>query len=372
MLDGEGTQNAGVVWLQLLQFSIARREREGLLHAFEILPGTEHLRRPKADPLTTVKSFSRSAAGQQAPHPSELRPPHVLKETIVYLMESIVPLDDVYWTIVYDFVFDRLRAVRQEMVIQDLNLRHCIEILEPIIRFHAYAGYRLCEEPMDHFDPVINRTNLLECLKRLLVMYEECVAIDYRDELGSVMLKHRPEMEALYLIVSLGSPEAIVRAINLESKWRTDVVKLALKMSIAHWSGNYVRVCRDLPKLPVLLACAANQHLPAIRRHAFSVMSTAFSNRVGSYPTSQLQSLLLYDTEQQLLRDCQHYGISTDEKGIRFLKGTFNNKSPLISPRHAEITDDELRHHELADLLLGLEPVEFKHNLQEDKKCTKR
>ncbi|XP_067009664.1 SAC3 domain-containing protein 1 isoform X3 [Anabrus simplex] len=294
------------------------REREGLLHAFEILPGTEHLRRPKADPLTTVKSFSRSAAGQQAPHPSELRPPHVLKETIVYLME------------------------------------------------------RLCEEPMDHFDPVINRTNLLECLKRLLVMYEECVAIDYRDELGSVMLKHRPEMEALYLIVSLGSPEAIVRAINLESKWRTDVVKLALKMSIAHWSGNYVRVCRDLPKLPVLLACAANQHLPAIRRHAFSVMSTAFSNRVGSYPTSQLQSLLLYDTEQQLLRDCQHYGISTDEKGIRFLKGTFNNKSPLISPRHAEITDDELRHHELADLLLGLEPVEFKHNLQEDKKCTKR
>jgi hypothetical protein len=46
------------------------------------------------------------------------------------------------WCIVYDFVFDRLRAVRQDLVIQGLGSVDSIKVLEPIVRFHCYAGYR--------------------------------------------------------------------------------------------------------------------------------------------------------------------------------------------------------------------------------------
>jgi len=56
---------------------------------------------------------------------------------------SIVPRTDVPWHRVYEFVFDRLRAVRQDMVIQRIGGNSAVSILESIVRFLIYAGYRL-------------------------------------------------------------------------------------------------------------------------------------------------------------------------------------------------------------------------------------
>jgi len=56
---------------------------------------------------------------------------------------SIVPRKDVQWYRVYEFVFDRLRAVRQDMVIQRIGGNSAIWILESCVRFLVYAGYRL-------------------------------------------------------------------------------------------------------------------------------------------------------------------------------------------------------------------------------------
>lgn len=52
------------------------REREGLLHKYEIDEKTKHKKKPKADPARIVKCFSRSAAGQIMTDPNSLRPPH--------------------------------------------------------------------------------------------------------------------------------------------------------------------------------------------------------------------------------------------------------------------------------------------------------
>jgi len=46
------------------------------------------------------------------------------------------------WHRVYEFVFDRLRAVRQDMVIQRIAGNAAIWILESGVRFLIYAGYR--------------------------------------------------------------------------------------------------------------------------------------------------------------------------------------------------------------------------------------
>ena len=46
------------------------------------------------------------------------------------------------WVLVYDFVFDRLRAVRQDAVLQALKGPELIVLLEHIVRFYIYAGYR--------------------------------------------------------------------------------------------------------------------------------------------------------------------------------------------------------------------------------------
>jgi len=46
------------------------------------------------------------------------------------------------WVLIYDFVFDRLRSIRQDAVIQRVNCTTSIFLLEPIVRFHIYAMQR--------------------------------------------------------------------------------------------------------------------------------------------------------------------------------------------------------------------------------------
>ena len=57
--------------------------------------------------------------------------------------DSIIPRTDVPWHRVYEFVFDRLRAVRQDMVIQRIGGNAAVWILERCVRFLIYTGYRL-------------------------------------------------------------------------------------------------------------------------------------------------------------------------------------------------------------------------------------
>jgi SAC3 domain-containing protein 1 len=72
--------------------------------------------------------------------------------------------------------------------------------------------FRLCAEPLSKFDPTINRTHLLECVKRLLVLYGDCR--------NTLSLEVRSEMEALYLLLGLGSNETLSRTLHLPRELR--------------------------------------------------------------------------------------------------------------------------------------------------------
>lgn len=95
---------------------------------------------------------------------------------------------------VYDFVFDRLRCVRQDMVIQRVSGPEAAAVLERIVRFLLYASYRLCEEPLQLYDPRINDTHLQESLSWLLHCYSG----------GENQHLHQEEFQAFNLLYNLG------------------------------------------------------------------------------------------------------------------------------------------------------------------------
>lgn len=132
-----------------------RRHREKLLHFYErCQPTNPHVYVP--DEPKVVKEFSRSAAGMQTPKPHNLRTKQCLKRTVNYLLTDIVTDQRRPFHFAYDFIFDRLRAVRQEIVMQDFDEITSIELIEPIIMFLAYSLYRLvygiffCSMPNSH------------------------------------------------------------------------------------------------------------------------------------------------------------------------------------------------------------------------------
>lgn len=63
-----------------------RRQREKLLHLFEMVPGTA--KSPVADPARAVKMYNRSAAGKSMTNENCLRPPEVLLKTVKHLLEK--------------------------------------------------------------------------------------------------------------------------------------------------------------------------------------------------------------------------------------------------------------------------------------------
>jgi len=65
------------------------RQLQNLLHHFEVLAGTERVRKPRGDPLRAVKEYSRPAAGKDSTNPADLRPPAVLLKTVCYLIDDI-------------------------------------------------------------------------------------------------------------------------------------------------------------------------------------------------------------------------------------------------------------------------------------------
>lgn len=297
------------------------REKEDMLHVLELPPGTSFKPPPTSDPSLTVKSYIRSAAGQQTPLPKDVRPLEVLLKTVKHLLASSqVQRPDESWCVIYDFVWDRLRAVRQDMVIQGLKCSRCIKIYERIVRFHCYAGYRLCDEPICRFDSQINSSQLLACLKQVLVLYDD---LDYHG-------KSRYEMEALYLLWGLGDAETLTRGLHLPSDvQRNETVKQAFAMSRAMWCGNYVYVCSSVKALPPLLLCAAVQQLPRVRRRALHVMSHGYHSRNLTFPLQHLSKLLLYQTEKQTITDCDSCGQCVRDGGIEFNRTCFKSDAKM-------------------------------------------
>ncbi|XP_060524325.1 germinal-center associated nuclear protein isoform X2 [Cylas formicarius] len=285
--------------------------------------------------------------------PQFLRPPDVLLRTVSYLLDDIVSKKDFSWTIIYDFVMDRLRSVRQDMIIQNLPVAHSICILQPIVRFHAYAAYRLCEEPQHLFDPVINTSHLQECLKRLLTMYDDCCTNNIDEDMLVRHLKDvRPEFEAMYILLNLGNSTALTRALRLPTLWRTSIVRISIDLSLNYLHNNFVRVCRMMKELQSpLLAAVTSLHLPEIRRKALKIMSTAYNCKNLTFPLETLQEILIYDDSEHIARDCEYYGLKC-ESNVSFIKNDFLLNKTVLSPAHVQFVDNEFSKRSISNLIL--------------------
>jgi len=243
------------------------RELNRRLSKYETLNDTSYP--PKVDFELAIKEFRRSC-GQEFTRTEDLRPWTVLKRTLRHLLLTICFQED-DWMFICDFVFDRLKAVRQDMVIQRIEGRRYIEVLEGSVRFLIYSMYRLtctvrdyCK--MNFLKPIISlegqvsglnnyemnvvremkltMKSLRDCISSLLVQYEENVPDS----------QNRSLFEAVNLIVNLPflhghvtkSTEYQARS---ELRNQDPIFKLVFKMYREHLIGNHWTALKYLPLL---------------------------------------------------------------------------------------------------------------------------
>jgi SAC3 domain-containing protein 1 len=303
---------------------IKRRERSGCVHFFERAKGCEFQRRPRADRNKMVKEFSRPAAGKDDIRCTDLRPADVLVKTTIYLVDEISSVSSQPFYKVYHFVFDRLRAVRQDLVIQRINNTDAIHILEMTVRFLVYSSYKLCEESLDNFDPHINNTHLQECLKRLLVLYSS----------PDVCRCHQAEFVSIYVLINLGSSEALMLGLQLKSQLSgMKDFDLALKISLAWSCRNYVRVLRLVRSADFLPACSFHRHIRQIQCTSLQVMNAAFAGKNLTYPLSRLTELLALYSDDETTKLCSECRINVQNGCVSFAKNKFSLPSKILLQR---------------------------------------
>jgi len=265
---------------------------------------------------TAVKCYSRSAAGQSVAGSEAVRDLETLERTVEYLFNEIIQKSRTTFLATYDFVFDRLRAVRQDLTVQGLLVEHCgkktlnvIRILECCIRFYIYSQYRLSSQPIHAFSRHINESHLSECINQLLYLYLETEKVDCVATLSTDWF----QIEALHILLTENA-QGLYRALQLPEIARSRrVIKYAVEISTCLWLGNFVRAHRIAAKLPLILQLAYRIQFAKHRPQLLKIYDKSYrSAQGGIFPLERLSRHLMFDSVADTSSYCKELGLLVD------------------------------------------------------------
>ncbi|KAJ2236560.1 actin cytoskeleton and mitosis protein [Coemansia sp. RSA 485] len=313
----------GTCTLMCPEFEREERELKKNLAPQEIVPGTR-----TADPQRTVKTFHRSAAGNEEPLPEDLRTPDTLIRTLDYLVDAVIGGDQSLRSC-HGFVRDRTRSIRQDFTIQNVRDHRTMAACERIARFHIVSLHVLCGHK--EFEEQQDMEQLRNTLKTLIELYDD------RRKAGEPS-PNEAEFYAYYVVAHLRDSDSKRVAERLPAHiFGAPVVQQALRLHMMSESSGVVTSRQDpgnqfaaqnlatqffravaSPKTPFLLACLAEYRFPSIRRAALKAMNAAFPYQEGKeYPGEEFAAMLAFDSVNELTEFCALFNVAVDHRGVR-------------------------------------------------------
>ncbi|CAO3624859.1 unnamed protein product [Cunninghamella blakesleeana] len=330
------------------------------------------------DPEKAVKTYRRSAAGNEQPLPSDVRTPNALIKTLDYLMDSILdhhPLEKCH-----PFIRDRTRSIRQDFTLQNIRDQIAVEAHERIARFHI-----LCIHEMSHLDEErFSEQQETEQLRKVLISLMEFYD-DLREE--GIETENEAEFRAYNLISHARDPDAARQLQTLpKHTFLHPNIQLAIKFyglmqrnneimetssrrnkpvnveASQNFYSQFFKFVKD-DQTPFLMACMLEWHFPDIRKGALKSMNTAY--RHARITAEYVRDVLAYDTIEILLEELQIYGLkidnSTGESIIMFGQRRYNSNKPffiepLSNPKQhpsAILVDSKKKNAELKGIVNG-------------------
>ena len=243
------------------------------------------------EPQKMVKEFSRSAAGCDLMVAEHLRPTNVLEKTVDYLLSVYKERKKEKWDLVYNFVVDRLRAVRQDMVVQRLNAKDSLFLLEKMIPFYVEAEYLFKTKAAPFTDWKLHATQMEDCFSNWNSCLSTEVSYSY-DILFMSFFRNSKNIEKMMFLLQFFPLELRRQALQLHS---------------AYTSGNYVRFFRLFSQLKsTIVKQSLIDFVHDIRLHAIYTVAKAYKTPNAVLPSNVLQKWLMIDEDSNfscVLRD---------------------------------------------------------------------
>ncbi|KAE9374765.1 hypothetical protein N431DRAFT_543996 [Stipitochalara longipes BDJ] len=282
-----------------------------------------------------VKALARSAAGQDAPLPSDIRTVAALRRTVDHLFHEI--LDNRALPDVHGFLWDRTRAIRRDFVFHSsmtpTELVDQVYCLEHITRFHVTALHQMSKENLsaDKFSEQQELEQLGKSILSLIHTYEDCKA-------QRVICENEAEFRAYYVLFNSHDPGILDTVQTWGYKfWKeSEDIKIAIELVEAlqnTWElhgplkpqsanniaqngfSRFFTIIEDR-QISYTLACFAEIYFNDVRKSALKTILGSYRkqrDQTKDWTMSKLNSYLRFDTEEEVAPFLEAHGLRTDE-----------------------------------------------------------
>lgn len=295
-------------------------------------------------PQRMVKALARSAAGQEAPLPMDVRSPAALRRTVDYLFHELLG-DNGDLAKVHGFLWDRTRAVRRDFVFQSsmnaVEIADQVNCLERITRFHVVSLHLLSKDVHDA-DTFVEQQEVEQLGKALLSLvhvYDDCKS-------QNIDCANEAEFRAYYALF-YGKNEGMLETVQ---SWgwdlwaRSEDIQIAVNLveSLQNCSkllgplrpfaatdiaqngfSRYFHMVED-KKISYTMACFAEIHFNTIRRSALRTILASYRkqrDQARDWTLSALNQYLKFDVEEDVVDFVTSHGLEfgENEMGEKYL-----------------------------------------------------
>lgn len=265
-----------------------------------------------------VKQYARSSADQANPLSHELRPVPVLVKTmnymlknIIYPIESNIEQDLASW---YDFCWDRLRAIRKDIVQQNLKSSDVVTILEQIGRFHIACYDLMLGYP--GFDIKLNTENLNNCIQMLMPMYRD----------SEQPCPNEPEFVSYELLMHLGNPQfhTAYDLLPVHIKQSPQVRFCILAHTTFLQSSDCIEFFKLLKSTTFMNCCILQRVIPSIRYNNIKMMNMSYTTvkRIYKLDMKHFMEKLCFEDIQTAKEFCFDIQLRCDDMYVELSRKT--------------------------------------------------
>jgi hypothetical protein len=283
------------------------------------------------EPSRMVKKFARSAAGQDAPLPMDVRSVDALRRTTDYLFKDLLQSENNLPSM-HNFLWDRTRAVRKDFTFHSQKtgeeMKDMVYCFETITRFHATALHLLSKRGVanEDFDQKQEIEQLGRTILSLMEAYDAC-----RDK--RVTCENEPEFRAYYLLFNAHDPsiakriptwgkeywfesEEMQTALSLvqamdDVRERKGPIKPRRPTTLSDTSfANYFAIVED-PRVSYTMACIAEIHFTTVRQGILKNLVRSYARSRDAPRTitaSDLNRMLRFDTDDEAVEFAELHG----------------------------------------------------------------
>ncbi|CAN7010050.1 unnamed protein product [Brassica rapa subsp. trilocularis] len=298
------------------------RERKGDLDHYERVDGD----RNQTSKFLAVKKYTRTAEREAI----LIRPMPILQNTMEYLLSLLDRPYNENFLGMYNFLWDRMRAIRMDLRMQHIFNREAITLLEQMIRLHILAMHELCEYTKgegfsEGFDAHLNIEQMNKTSVELFQMYD-----DHRKR--GITVPTEKEFRGYYALLKLDKhpgykvepSELSLDLANMTPEIRqTSEVLFARNVARACRTGNFIAFFRLARKASYLQACLMHAHFSKLRTQALASLHSGLQNNQG-IPVSDTSNWIGMEEEDiEALLEYHGFSIKVFEEPYMVKDGLF-------------------------------------------------